>query len=487
MYRPAFTPKPVTMSASHCFRSIVWLFLVLLFSFTSRAQTHTARYRAINANCPAYYEYLPAGYATATQNFPVLIYCGGAGSFGNGSASQLTRLLGEGVPYYIHNNRFPTSFTANGQTASFIVISPQFIAWPSPADVEAVLNFISNQGYKADPSRIYLTGFSAGGDVTWKYPNTSVDRSKRLAALVPVAAYNYPYVDSGAKHIAAANLPVWALHSDADSPAPSYWSQNFVNKINSYNPAVRAKITRFGSVSHDATKLHVYNPSFKDGSYNIYEWMLLYRRNYPPLANAGSDLQLTLPVSSVNLNGGASTDPEGATLSFSWTKLSGPSSFSITNSNTATPTINNLVAGVYTVQLQVTDADGYTATDNVSIIVTNPNPNILPVARAGNDSTLTLPQNSVVLNGQASADADGSLEKYLWTQVSGPSVLQFSHAGAAITTVSNFNKGLDQAFGNRQRRGNSGRYHPLSGHQPATQCPAYSTCRRRSNHHLACQ
>jgi hypothetical protein len=42
------------------------------------------------------------------------------------------------------------------------------------------------------------------------------------------------------------------------------------------------------------------------------------------------------------------------------------------------------------------------------------------VARAGSDQTITLPADSVTLNGSASSDSDGSIASYAWTQTSKP-------------------------------------------------------------------
>lgn len=413
---------------------------LMLCAFTLRSQTHLPKTMTISTNCYGYYEYLPANYASSTSGFPLIIYSGGAGSFGNGTSTQLPKLLTEGIPYYIKNGQFPASFTVNNQTSSFIVISPQFVNWPKPDDVEKVINFVINQGYKVDQSRIYFTGFSAGGDVAWKYPNSSIARSQRLAAVVPVAGYNYPYIDTGAKNIAAANLPVWALHSNDDGPAPYYWSQNFVNKINSYNPLVAAKITRFNGVTHDNTKLHVYNPNFRDGGYNLYEWMLLYRRNNLPVARAGDDLKITLPVNMVTLNGGASYDPENSPLTYKWSKISGPSQYTLTNATSINASISNLLSGTYDFQLVVTDGYGLSSADVVRVTVNNQNPQI-PVANAGADVTLTLPQNSITLNGSASKDEGGMIESYSWSKIAGPAQYTLSNANSINATFSNLSKG----------------------------------------------
>jgi len=49
--------------------------------------------------------------------------------------------------------------------------------------------------------------------------------------------------------------------------------------------------------------------------------------------------------------------------------------------------------------------------------------NVAPVARAGSDVTIYLSSgiNRVTLNGASSSDADGSISKYVWSKVSGPS------------------------------------------------------------------
>ena len=62
------------------------------------------------------------------------------------------------------------------------------------------------------------------------------------------------------------------------------------------------------------------------------------------------------------------------------------------NPTTAATDITGLVQGVYQFQLQVTDNNGATATDVISITV-NAAANIPPVADAGLDQAITLPVN----------------------------------------------------------------------------------------------
>lgn len=91
--------------------------------------------------------------------------------------------------------------------------------------------------------------------------------------------------------------------------------------------------------------------------------------NRPPVAYAGTDQTITLPTNNVTLNGSGSTDPDNNIASYLWTKISGPSSFSITNSNAVQTQINNLVQGVYQFELKVSDAGGLFSKDTMQISV----------------------------------------------------------------------------------------------------------------------
>jgi hypothetical protein len=157
--------------------------------------------------------------------------------------------------------------------------------------------------------------------------------------------------------------------------------------------------------------------------------------NQPPVARAGADLSITLPTSSAILNGSASSDPDGSITTYLWTKISGPSQFTIGNSAAASTVANNLTAGVYSFQLKVTDNSGATALDTINITVNAAPVNQPPVANAGSDITITLPTNLTNLTGTASTDPDGTITTYLWSQVSGPST-------ATITSPANVSTGI---------------------------------------------
>ncbi len=91
--------------------------------------------------------------------------------------------------------------------------------------------------------------------------------------------------------------------------------------------------------------------------------------NKPPVAHAGKDTTIILPVDSVMLDGSASTDPDNNIVSYAWTKISGPSSFNIVNVNAVQTQVSNLTEGVYQFELKVTDAGGLFSKDTVQITV----------------------------------------------------------------------------------------------------------------------
>ncbi len=114
----------------------------------------------------------------------------------------------------------------------------------------------------------------------------------------------------------------------------------------------------------------------------MYEWFLQYSRgtttspsptpapNVAPVANAGSDRTITLPTNSLGLSG-SGTDSDGSISSYNWTKISGPSQYTLSNANIANPSLSNLVAGIYVFRLTVRDNASATGTDDINIVVNN--------------------------------------------------------------------------------------------------------------------
>jgi gliding motility-associated-like protein len=164
-------------------------------------------------------------------------------------------------------------------------------------------------------------------------------------------------------------------------------------------------------------------------------YLAVLAANVNPIANAGSDISITLPTNSSNVTGSGS-DGDGSIQSYAWIQLSGPSTSTLSNSNKAQMTASNLISGTYTFQLTVTDNNGATDNDEMSIIVNAAPVNAPPTVNAGDDISITLPANSVILNGSAT-DSDGTIASYLWTKISGPATFSLSGTITNALTATN--------------------------------------------------
>ncbi|MFA5771860.1 MAG: PKD domain-containing protein [Thermoplasmata archaeon] len=90
------------------------------------------------------------------------------------------------------------------------------------------------------------------------------------------------------------------------------------------------------------------------------------KANNPPTAEAGAD-QIVEANTSATLNGTASSDPDGDTLSYKWTQDSGPA-ISISNPNVAKIIITPTITDNYTFTLTVNDGKA-DSSDSVAIMV----------------------------------------------------------------------------------------------------------------------
>ncbi|BES87636.1 PKD [Nesidiocoris tenuis] len=162
--------------------------------------------------------------------------------------------------------------------------------------------------------------------------------------------------------------------------------------------------------------------------------------DYPPEANAGSSIVLFLPRNNVTLNGSLSSDDKGI-VSWEWTKSPSDQDKAVDMQNTRTPylELSHLEEGMYTFVLKVTDNSGQSSSSDVHVFVKPPT-NKPPIAHAGPNVSIALPQTWVILNGSASSD-DISIDQWKWEQLSGPRKAEFSHFNQSSTNVTSLTKG----------------------------------------------
>ena len=141
--------------------------------------------------------------------------------------------------------------------------------------------------------------------------------------------------------------------------------------------------------------------------------------NQKPVAEAGSDQDVDVGAD-VTLNGEASSDPDGDTLTYQWVLSSTPtgSTAALTADTSATPTFTADVEGSYTAELVVSDGLLSSDVDTVTIVAVSSNEK--PEANAGPDQDVKTGA-TVNLDGSASMDADGDTLTYQWEITSKPS------------------------------------------------------------------
>lgn len=140
-----------------------------------------------------------------------------------------------------------------------------------------------------------------------------------------------------------------------------------------------------------------------------------------PIAAVGGSLTGNVN-GTVTLDGRASRDPDGATLTYAWEQFRGVK-VALNNPTTATPNFIPLDPGVYGFRLTVNDGTTTSAPEEVFVTV-NSQTQRVPVAAAGTNQVVTLQSSGVTvsLDGSASRDADNERLVYYWHQVSGPGI-----------------------------------------------------------------
>ncbi len=139
--------------------------------------------------------------------------------------------------------------------------------------------------------------------------------------------------------------------------------------------------------------------------------------NHPPVANAGPD-QTVNSAASVQLDGSASSDPDGNTITYAWSQTGG-GAVTLSSTTAVRPTFTAPVGpATLTFQLVVNDGQVNSSADSVVITVSA---NRAPTANAGPDQTVST-GGSVQLDGSASSDPDGNTLTYRWTQTGGTAV-----------------------------------------------------------------
>lgn len=161
--------------------------LILLFfaiaSFGASAQT--AKRTPSNIG---YLEYLPD-----KPTNRVIIYLHGSGAGGTGSAADLKKVEGQGLPWCMVDHYTGSTKTWTGLDIPFIVLAPQQAANKNGyvGNPGLCVKFIQELIPIYGATDIFITGFSMGADGAWY--TVAKDSTGTVRGIVPVAPANTDY------------------------------------------------------------------------------------------------------------------------------------------------------------------------------------------------------------------------------------------------------------------------------------------------------
>ncbi len=200
--------------------------------------------------------YVPPHFQGQKGPFPLIVYLHGYGE------RTKSRIFKAGLPAAIAN-RFGTN-KPNGhfQFVAFFPIDPTGHFQADSAEVERImmaLDYVIGR-HRIDPSRVYLTGTSAGGSGVWELAQAYPDR---WAAVVPVCSFISPDVEK------VRHLPAWIFHGAQDKLAPVERERYLVQQLKEAGAEVRyTELPKKGHIIGAET----YNPK------ELYKWLASKRK-----------------------------------------------------------------------------------------------------------------------------------------------------------------------------------------------------------------
>ncbi len=244
--------------------------------------------------------------------------------------------------------------------------------------------------------------------------------------------------------INAGNHPVYLSEYGADYQPVLFLDADLPNQQLRFAPGETSKtislpiIDDSAAEANETIELTLSSPvNATLGSQSTFTYTIVDNENQAPTVNAGNNQTITLPADAT-LSGSANDDglpnPPGA-VTTTWSKVSGPGTVTFADANAASTTATFSAAGTYALQL-LADDSALTSTATCTITV-NPG-NTAPTVNAGSDQAITLPTDTVNLDGTVNDDGlpnPPAAVTVTWSKVSGPGTVTFADASAVDTTA----------------------------------------------------
>jgi RHS repeat-associated protein len=226
---------------------------------------------------------------------------------------------------------------------------------------------------------------------------------RTIAVTSPAASYHLHIVNGGLQGSTQTGKYV--------SSATIYWNGSWVAGPSNFNQQITALTLPITAHSSNTLKIELQG---KPGSSMTVQ---LLRGNQEPIAHAGENQTLYVGDAAM-LDGSASTDGNGDSLSYRWRITEAPANSlaQLSDSTAVRPEFLVDAYGHYQAELIVNDGFADSAPDQITIDTRNS----APVANAGADQSPFV-GSTVGLDGGLSHDVDGNTLSYRWSLIEKPS------------------------------------------------------------------